>query len=197
MGEHRVVLLARDGELPPPDPQSLGVNIKFIRVQGGYEAAAELLAQPALALLIDLPCLTSRHRKLLHVAKQLRVEVLGVGAFPPGLSASDLSGMRLISLDDLPTTLRTMIPRPAPATAPAPAASKPATQAGKSAPTAVSAAVQAVAAALKKEGVHLAPARKPEYKTSPQEPPRQSRIIAPAGSKNTNTTNPPSGKAEK
>ena len=188
MGEHRVVLLARDGELTPPDPQSLGVNVKFIRVQGGYEAAAELLAQPAVALLIDLPCLTDRHRKLLHVAKQLKVEVLGVGAFPPGLSASDLSGMRLISLDDLPTTLRTILPRPAPAPAPAAPAAKPA-------PAGSSVAAQVVAAALKKEGVHLAPARKAEYQSSSQNSPRQSRIIAPANSKN-NNAKPPLGRAE-
>lgn len=118
MGENRVVILARDGALSPPDPQSLGRNVAFVRVDGGYEAAAELLAQPSAALLIDLSRLTPPHRKLLHVARELHVEVLGVGAFPPGLSAGDLSGMRLISLDDLPTELRAILEKSAPPSPP-------------------------------------------------------------------------------
>jgi len=164
MSEHRVVILARDGELTPPNPQTLGLNVAFVRADGGYEAAAELLAQPTMALLIDLSRLTSLHSKLLHVARQLGVEVLGVGAFPPGLSASDLSGMRLISLDDLPSELRTITQRTTPPDV----------------------------AAAPKEDVQLAPARKAEYKATPQEQPRQSRIISPAVNREANH---PSGRA--
>lgn len=178
MNEHRVVILARDGELAPPNPQTLGLNVTFVRAEGGYEAAAELLAQPAMALLIDLPCLTPRHRKLLHVARLLKVEVLGVGAFPPGLSAGDLSGMRLISMNDLPATLRAITPHPTPA-----AAAKPSAVAPKPPVSPAPTTASTVAAALKKEGVHLAPARKAEYQPSPPETHRQSRIIAPAPSR--------------
>jgi hypothetical protein len=162
MGEHRVVILARDGELTPPNPQTLGQDVVFVRAEGGYEAAAELLAQPAMALLIDLSRLTPPHRKLLHVARRLGVEVLGVGAFPPGLSASDLSGMRLISLDDLPSELRILLQR-------------------------------AESPAVPKKDVHLAPTRKAEYKTTPQEQPRQSRIISPAPNREANHS---AGRAE-
>jgi len=181
MNEHRVVILARDGELASPNPQTLGLNVTFVRAEGGYEAAAELLAHPAMALLIDLPCLTPRHRKLLHVARQLGVEVLGVGAFPPGLSAGDLSGMRLISMNDLPATLRAIAPPPPPV-----AAAKPSVAVAPKPPVAAPTTASTVAAALKKEGVHLAPARKAEYQPSPRETQRQSRIIAPAPSRDIN-----------
>lgn len=152
MGEHRVVILARDGELTSPDPQSLPQPIRFVRTASGYEAAAELLSSPTLAILIDLPCLTPRHRKLLQIARSLGVEILGVGEFPAGFSAADLSGMRLISMEDLPTILRAILPRPA---SPPPAPPKPA--------------------------VHLAPARKAEYRTELSTQTRPSRIIPPAG----------------
>jgi hypothetical protein len=159
MGEHRVVVLARDGKLIPPDPRTLGLNVVFVRAEGGYEAAAELLSRPAMALLIDLPHLTLPHRKLLHVARQLGVEVLGVGAFPTGLSAGDLSGMRLISTDDLPSELRNLLQR------------------AESAPP---------AATAPKPDVRLTPIRKTEYKSSPQEQSRQSRIISPASRRDAN-----------
>ncbi|MBN1942375.1 MAG: hypothetical protein JW849_03680 [Phycisphaerae bacterium] len=160
MAEYRIVILARDGELTPPDGQTLGLNAAFVRAADGYEAAAELLAAPALALLIDLPRLTPPHRKLLHVARELGVEILGVGAFPPGFSADDLSGMRLISMRDLPAVLGSIAQQSSP-------------------PAAAPISPAAPAAPVPKEGVHLAPARKAEYRGEPSSN-RQSRIIAPA-----------------
>lgn len=114
MGKRCIVILAREGELPLGEAQVFGQGVETIRVANGYEAGAELLAGAALALVIDLPCLTPPHRKLLHVARQAGAEILGVGNFPPGLSAEDLSGMRLISRDDLPTSLRAIVERSKP-----------------------------------------------------------------------------------
>jgi hypothetical protein len=106
MGEHRVVVLAGDNGLNLPGPESLGVDLEYVYVNNGYEAAAELLVDSPLALVIDLPCLTVKHRKLLYVAREVGTEVLGLGSFPAGLSAEDLSGMRLISLSDLTGLLK-------------------------------------------------------------------------------------------
>jgi hypothetical protein len=174
MDEHRVVILARDGELSSPGPHIPGQSVVYVCVDGCYEAAAEILTQPAAALLVELSCLTPPHRKLLHVARQLGVEVLGVGTFPAGFSAGDLSGMRLISLEDLPTELCSILERIQP-----PAQSAPPVSQAQS------------TEAKPKKGAHLAPARKAEYRPSPHDPPRQSRIISPA---NTRDSNPSPGR---
>ncbi|MBN1553129.1 MAG: hypothetical protein JXA11_00165 [Phycisphaerae bacterium] len=158
-GDYRIVILARSGELTIPDPQIIGQNVTFARTEGGYQAAAELLAAPAVAILIDLPCLTPPHRKLLQVARELGVEILGVGAFPVGFSADDLSGMRLISMDDLPSVLRAILPKEAP---PAPAAP-----------------VAAPAPKKKPESMNHKSVDDIQYR-SEMEPPRHSRIISPA-----------------
>jgi hypothetical protein len=113
MGDHRVIIFTRDVRLS----QSGGAGVKFaahyVYVESGYEAAAEILAEPALALVIDLSCLTPPHRKLLRVAREAGVEVFGVGSLPAGMSAEDLSGVRLISTGDLPDLLARTAESPA------------------------------------------------------------------------------------
>ncbi len=113
MGEHRIVILAGDGEFSLPHAGSLGKGAEYVRAGSGYEAAAELLASPAVALVIDLSLLTERHRGLLRVARETGTDVLGVGELPAGCSAEDLRGVRLISPEDLPSILRTAAKKPA------------------------------------------------------------------------------------
>ena len=90
-----------------------------------YEAAAELLARPVLALVLDLRCLTPRHLRLLSVARENHVEVLAVGSLPFGITTTDLSGVRLMAVNDLPDELQRLArvsPAPAPAIETQPAA---------------------------------------------------------------------------
>ncbi len=77
----------------------------IVRVASGYEAAAELLAAPAAALVVDLRLLGGKHLGLLEIARSLAVEVLAVGALPIGMTADDLSGVRLIARCDLADAL--------------------------------------------------------------------------------------------
>ena len=66
-----------------------------LRVTSPYEAAAELLAEPPLAIVIDLRCLTPGDLPLIEMARQRGLEVLAVGSVPLGITTTDLSGVRL------------------------------------------------------------------------------------------------------
>lgn len=113
--ERRVVVLAR-----PPGRDVLALQkqtpaIEVIGVSSGYEAAAELLVQPVCGLVIELDCLTERHVGLLRIARAEHVEIFGMGSFPAHLQAQQLSGVRLVSQEDLPELLQNLpaLPRPA------------------------------------------------------------------------------------
>ena len=98
----RVIILARGaraaaGEFPGLDQ----AGAVCVYVSSAYEAAAEMLAAPAVTLVIDLGLLTTRHLKLLEIARRMELEVLAVGTAAVGMSAEDLSGVRLVSREDL------------------------------------------------------------------------------------------------
>ncbi|MFW6132803.1 MAG: hypothetical protein ACOC8F_02825 [Planctomycetota bacterium] len=97
----RVVVLTRRAVLP----EALGDVAEPVAVTTGYEAAAELHAAPAAALVVDLPLIGRRHLPLMHLARRMGVELYGVGELPVGPSAEDLAGMRLTSLGELPREL--------------------------------------------------------------------------------------------
>ena len=80
-------------------------NSQFVPVTTAYEAAAEILIAPTVALVVDLRMLRGRHLRLLEIARQNGVEVLGFGSVPAGLSSDDLSAVRLIGLADLPEAI--------------------------------------------------------------------------------------------
>ena len=65
-GRVRVVILssAAFGDGEPDIP-----GVECVRAAGSYEAAAELLAAPAAALVVDLRRLTGRHIRLLEIAR--------------------------------------------------------------------------------------------------------------------------------
>jgi hypothetical protein len=98
--------------------QILAGEQSVIRVHSGYEAAAELLIAPADALVIELACLQAPHLKLLEIARSKGVKLLGVGQFPANLTSDDLSGVRLISLADLPAAIAAIGPHDPPAETP-------------------------------------------------------------------------------
>ncbi|MHC4294786.1 MAG: hypothetical protein ACYSTL_04310 [Planctomycetota bacterium] len=80
-------------------------DAKCVRVSTAYEAAAEILAATTAALVIDLRLLPERHLRLLEIARQRKTEILAVGSVPSGLTSENLSGVRLVSLADLPKAI--------------------------------------------------------------------------------------------
>jgi len=102
----RVVFLSPDsatagGELRP----LADAGIECVFRPTAYEAAAEILAGPAVALVIELRMIGLRGLRLLEIARERDVEVLGMGTLSSGLSAEDLRGVRLVGRRDLPDVL--------------------------------------------------------------------------------------------
>jgi hypothetical protein len=116
MAEHRIVIFAGEGELRrlagSRQAESLQAAYECIPVASGYEAAAELLAEPALALVVDLSVLTADHAELLDIARDCGVEILGVGSFSAGLSAADFRGIRSVTPGRIGDTLAALAGRP-------------------------------------------------------------------------------------
>ena len=83
--------------------------LHYIRCDGAYEAAAEMLAEPALALIVDLSLLAPRHLRLLELARLHHVEILALGCLPAGAMAETFSGVRLMSEAALPQALAQLI----------------------------------------------------------------------------------------
>ncbi|HUS46578.1 MAG TPA: hypothetical protein VM098_00550 [Phycisphaerae bacterium] len=94
---------------------SLPEQVKCVLVSSAYEAAAEVLCAPTVALVIELGCLTSRHLRLLQIARAMDVEMIGVGLLPGGMSAADFSGVRLVAVEELAESLRRLVDGQAPA----------------------------------------------------------------------------------
>jgi len=127
----RVVVFSRDPDLGPAESASgASGGWSVLRVRSAYEAAAELLGAPAVALVIDLRGMSARHVGLLEIARRQGVEMLALGAVPASLSSEDLSGVRLIARADLDGALSRLVGgEPAPAR-PQPRAEPPALQHG-------------------------------------------------------------------
>ncbi|MBS3820188.1 MAG: hypothetical protein GVY16_06060 [Planctomycetes bacterium] len=118
MAANRVVILSPQGTSFCPSLGMMQADLKYEFVTSGYEAAAELLAlsdTTTRALVIDFDAMGERHLPLLDIARGKDIELMGVGAFPQGLSTEHLSGMRLFAAKDLPRTLESL--RPAESTA--------------------------------------------------------------------------------
>jgi hypothetical protein len=94
-------------------------------VTSAYEAAAELLASPAAALVVDLRLLRPVHAGLIRIARKAGAELWGVGPLPAWASSDQLNGMRLLSRGQLAEALRKLAGGAAP-----PAGGQPSGQAG-------------------------------------------------------------------
>jgi hypothetical protein len=111
----RAVVLSPDGStlLTAGGPALLtaggDVALECAFVATAYEAAAELIAAPALAIVIDLRMMGPRHLRLLRLARERRVEMLAVGSIPPGLTAEDLSGVRLLARAEVKAELQKLL----------------------------------------------------------------------------------------
>ncbi|MCD6365269.1 MAG: hypothetical protein J7M14_05285 [Planctomycetes bacterium] len=105
----RAVILSRDGSLEASLRSNGAVRLRFVSVRSAYEAAAEILAGPAVAMIVDLRILSPRNLRLLEIARDLNVELLAVGALPLHMTADDLSGVRLLSRRDIIGALETAL----------------------------------------------------------------------------------------
>lgn len=81
---------------------------QIIRVATGFEAAAEILASPVTALLIDLRAMSDIHRRLLELAERLEVQSLAIVGNGLGTNEPALTHLRRVALEDIPTVLATM-----------------------------------------------------------------------------------------
>jgi len=118
-GRFRVVVLSRDPALASRLTGLCAPGIEIARVASGYEAGAEILADPAAAMVVDFRALGSAHGRLLDVARRMDVAMLGVGTLPVGMSTEGLSGIGLVSTADLPGALEKLAAAAAESAAPA------------------------------------------------------------------------------
>jgi hypothetical protein len=101
-----IIILSRDASLArAAQGENPASQYDCLRVTSPYEAAAELLAEPPLAMVIDLRCLTPGDLPLIEVARRRGVEVLAVGSVPLGITTADLSGVRLAARGSLSVML--------------------------------------------------------------------------------------------
>jgi len=104
-GRLRVVVLSRDSALASRLADLCAPPVAVVRVASGYEAGAEILAAPVAAMVIDFRSMDPAHARLLDMARETGVEMLGVGATPRGLRIDQLSGLRLVSRTELPAAV--------------------------------------------------------------------------------------------
>ncbi len=91
-----VIILSRDAALArAARGENSTSQYHCLRVTSPYEAVAELLADPPLAMVIDLRCLTPGDLPLIEMARQRSLKVLAVGSVPLGITTTDLSGVCL------------------------------------------------------------------------------------------------------
>jgi len=131
----RVVIVSPSSGEPLADLGTLREGLEIVRVSGAYEAAAEILAGPVAALVIDSRVLTRRCDRLLAMARAREVEVLACGPLRADLDVEAISGVRLVAGRDLPAMLNGLAapapqappvePPPVPAVRPAPSGKKP------------------------------------------------------------------------
>jgi len=120
----RVVVLSAEVRRIEAELKDSPAGLQCVRVATAYEAAAELLAEPAAALVIDLRRLAGRHLRLVQVARQMDVEMLAFGTLPAGMSTEELNGVRLVSRAELPAELERLTRLETTAEAPAAGAVK-------------------------------------------------------------------------
>lgn len=94
----RVVVWVRDASWRRA---ARGLGLRTVEVESGYEALAEMLTATAAVLVVELSLLSPRHVRLVEAARQRGVDVLGLGGLHPNVSVAALSGVRLVSSDDL------------------------------------------------------------------------------------------------
>ena len=88
-------------------------SVDVVRVSSGYEAAAELLAAPASALVVELGCLTQPHVALLEMAQRLDLPVIAFGTISADLTDAHQRQLRLVPSQGLADAVRRTLHIPA------------------------------------------------------------------------------------
>jgi hypothetical protein len=96
---------------PSARVEELCAEARWVRVNGPYEAAAELLAGRAGALVADLGRVTAGHEGLLSLAARLAVPVVAFGEISADLGPEALGSARLVSKDRLGEALADVLRR--------------------------------------------------------------------------------------
>ena len=106
----RVVVVSREDSFAGGDPVGKMLRgLKCVCVRTPYEGAAELLAEGAAALVIELAQMTPTHLRLLQIARAAHAPVLGFGPLGPGTSSEDVNGVRLVDRDELAEQLQQVL----------------------------------------------------------------------------------------
>ena len=108
----RVVVCSPDAPAIVSTGRLAKPSLEVVSVESVYEAAAELLAEAPAALVVDLRLLGPRHARLAAIARQCGTEMLGVGALNGSMPAEQLSGLRLVSHQELDETLSQLASTP-------------------------------------------------------------------------------------
>lgn len=92
----KVIVLSRDASFARTAQGEHSTSQYYcLRVTSPYEAAAELLIESPVAIVVDLRCLTPGDLPLIEMARQKSLEILAIGSTPLGVTTTDLSGVRL------------------------------------------------------------------------------------------------------
>lgn len=102
----RVVIFSRNGQAPDA---GVPAGVDVVCAGGAYEAAAELLAAPAAALVLDLGLLRERHLGLLRVARQTGAAMLAYGTARAAMDAEQLAGVQLVARAELAERLAKLV----------------------------------------------------------------------------------------
>ena len=106
----RVVVVSREDPFAGGDPAGKMLRgLTCVRARTPYEGAAELLAEGAAALVIELAQMTPAHLRLLQIARAAHAPALGFGPLPPGTSSEDVNGVRLVDRDELVEQLQQVL----------------------------------------------------------------------------------------
>ena len=107
----RVIVLSRDSALVAAVRRIDG-RTEPVFVSTAYEAAAEILAASASALVLDLRLVGPRHARLLGIARDRQLAMFAIGALAAGMTTEDLNGIRLVARGDLATALEAALDAP-------------------------------------------------------------------------------------
>ena len=112
----RAVVLSSDPLVGARAERLCAHGWRAVRVASGYEAAAEILASPVAALMIDIRAMSGIHRRLLELAGRMEVQTFAIAGAAQGTAQPAKPPLRRVELADIPAILAALAAEQAPAT---------------------------------------------------------------------------------